>query len=193
MCLRFVRKIGLHFFTYIVQMATMNVADAHEVLPGLWLGNRNASQDEAWLREKNIEAVFNCTKDIPFLTGPWAKYRVPVDDNLQDDQIRNLELWSWEVTYKISHEMKLGKKVLVHCAAGMQRSAACVAMFLISQFRCTTDEAIAYTKSRRPIAFYGNANFYRSIRGFENSFRKFIMEKGLSEKLPRLRLPASTY
>jgi protein-tyrosine phosphatase len=112
-----------------------------------------------------------------------------VDDNLQDDQIRNLELWSWEFTYKISHEMKLGKKVLVHCAAGMQRSAACVAMFLVSQFRCTTDEAIAYTKSRRPIAFYGNANFYRSIRGFENSFRKFILEKGLSEKLPRLRLP----
>ena len=52
----------LHFFTYLVQMATMNVPDAHEVLPGLWLGNRNASQNDDWLREKNIFGMLSATK-----------------------------------------------------------------------------------------------------------------------------------
>jgi hypothetical protein len=33
-------------------------ANAHEILPGLWLGNRAASQDSAWLTEKGVKAVF---------------------------------------------------------------------------------------------------------------------------------------
>jgi dual specificity phosphatase 12 len=170
-------------------MALPNAQPANEILPGLWLGSRHAALDDAWLKSHQIGAVFNCSKDIPFVPGQRSLFRIPVDDNLQDDEIRNLELWSWEIVYKISKELSQGKKVLVHCAAGMQRSAASVAMFLISQFRCTTDEAIAYVKSRRPIAFFGNANFYRSIKGFETSFFRMIQEKGIYDKMPKRPLP----
>ena len=40
---------------------------ADEILPGLWLGNLEASQDTAFLKEKRIDAVFNCTKNLPFV------------------------------------------------------------------------------------------------------------------------------
>ena len=164
-------------------------ANAHEILPGLWLGNRAAALDEQWLREKQIGAVFNCTKDIPFSSHERKLYRIPVDDNLQDEEIRNLELWSYEITYKMANEMKAGNRILVHCAAGMQRSAASVAMFLISQFRCPTDDAIKYIKQRRPVAFWGGANFYRAIKGFEQSFSQMILSKNLQQKMPRFNLP----
>ena len=100
-----------------------------------------------------------------------------------------MALWAWEIIYKVHKERVSGNRILVHCAAGMQRSAAVVAMYLISQYRCTTDEAIAYIKSRRPIAFYGNANFYESIKAFENSLQRLIQEKGSYSSLPRVPLP----
>ena len=83
----------------------MQSIPAHEILPGLWLGNRVASQDRMWLQQNQIGDVFNCTKDLPFVQGlPIHMYRVPVDDNLQEEEIRNLEHWSWEVVYKVAKE-----------------------------------------------------------------------------------------
>jgi len=168
-------------------MSGGNAAD--EIIPGLWLGNRKASQNTDWLRQNNITAIFNATKDIPFAPGKRSMYRVPVDDNLEDDEIRNMEHWSWEIVFKVMKEYNAGNKILIHCAAGMQRSAAITAMVLIAKYRCTTDEAIKYIKSKRQIAFYGQANFYKSIKGFEKSFFKMIMDTNAYSTYPKLPLP----
>ena len=187
------RKIIVNFFASLTQILftlLMNSAPAHEILPGLWLGNKSASQDINWLKQNNITTIFNCTKDIPFIMGgPKHMYRIPLDDNLQPDEIRNLELWSWEIAYKIAKEYTQGNHILIHCFAGMQRSAAVVAIYLISTFRCTTDEAIAFIKKKRGVAFFGNANFYNSIKGFENSFRKMIRDKDAYTSFPKKPLP----
>ena len=141
--------------------------NADEILPGLWLGNSKASKDTKWLQEKNIQTVFNCTKDLPFHYLAKHCYRVPVDDNLQPQEIRNLELWSFEITAKLAREYKTGNPILVHCAAGMQRSAAVMAMFLIATQQMNSEQAIQYIRQRRPIAFMPMVNFGQSIRGFE--------------------------
>jgi protein-tyrosine phosphatase len=158
----------------IVQQA--NPAD--EILPGLYLGSRYAALDPEYLASKRIVSVFNCTKDIPFVPTIKRQFRIPVDDSLQQPDIRNLELWSYEVVYRIASEYRQARKsgdaVLVHCAAGMQRSAASVAMYLIATQGMTTDQAVAYIRSKRSIAFKPAINFEASIRGFENSFQKEI-------------------
>ena len=157
-------------------VAQANPAD--EIVPGLWLGSRYAAQNPEYMKEKRIRAIFNCTKDIPFDRSIPRQYRVPVDDSLQEPDIRNLQLWSYEIVYKIAHEMRRaeadGTAVLVHCAAGMQRSAASVAMYLIATKGMTTDQAVAYIRSKRSIAFQPAINFEKSIRGFETSFEKEI-------------------
>ena len=147
---------------------------ADEIIPGIWLGNREAALDAKWLREKNIKTVFNCTKDIPFHPVVQRRYRVPVDDNLEQDEIRNLELWSYEVVYKITREYQTGEPMLIHCAAGMQRSAACLAMFLIALRKSMPDQAMTYIKNIREIAFHPSANFRSSIEGFYNSYQRDI-------------------
>jgi protein tyrosine phosphatase len=148
--------------------------DADLILPGLWLGNGKASMNEEFLRKNNITAVFNCTKDLPFHSTIKRRYRVPVDDNLQAEEIRNLELWSYEIIYKLTKEHNLSN-VLVHCYAGMQRSAAVVAMYLIARKRMKTDEAIAYLKDKRSIVFLPFPNFYDAIVGFQKSYEKHIL------------------
>ena len=149
------------------------MSNADEIVPGLWLGNMNASQDDVFLNTKDVHAVFNCTKTIPFIVRIPKKYRLPVDDNLQEEEIRNMELWSFEVVYKLIQELKEGP-VLVHCHAGVQRSAAVVAMYLIATKGMKTEEAIDYIKERRPIAFTHQANFLRAIQGFEKMFDRDI-------------------
>lgn len=148
---------------------------ADEIIPGLWLGNAAASQNAQFLQQNRIATVFNCTKDLPFYPHIVRRYRVPVDDNLQTNEIRNLELWSYEIVYKLTREYKTGKPILVHCAAGMQRSAACVAMFLIVAKNMTPEQAMEYIQNKRPIAFRPNANFKDAIEGFYTSYQNDLV------------------
>jgi protein-tyrosine phosphatase len=155
-------------------VAKANPAD--EVVPGLLLGSRYAALNPEYLAQKKVKAVFNCTKDIPFDPTVKRQYRVPVDDNLQTEEIANLGRWSYEIVYKIMQEMKRtqaeGGTVLVHCAAGMQRSAASVALYLITTQRMTTDQAVNYIQSKRSIAFRPKINFEPAIRQYESSFTR---------------------
>ena len=149
--------------------------DANLIIPQLWLGNARASMDEDFIRRNNIVVVFNCTKNLPFSPMIPIKYRIPVDDNLQADEIRNLELWSYEIVYKIKKEHNKGRKILVHCYAGMQRSAASVAMYLIATNNMNSDEAITFLKDKRPIVFFPAPNFYDAILGFQKSYETNIL------------------
>lgn len=145
--------------------------NADMIVPRIWLGNKNASMDEVFLRQNGIETVFNCTKDLPFHSSMRRRYRVPVDDNLEEEEIRNMELWSFEIIYKLLLEYKQGKTILVHCAAGIQRSAAVTAMFLMVFTGMKHEDAMQYIRERRPIAFFKNANFLKSIQGFEKNIQ----------------------
>lgn len=150
-------------------------ADAHLIIPGLWLGNIKAAGNGDFLKENAITTVFNCTKDSPFHHTIKKQYRVAVDDNLQEEEIRNMELWSFEIVYKLTKELKEGT-VLVHCHAGMQRSATVVSMYLIAH-GMKSDDTFQFIKSKRPIAFHHSVNFYKSIKGFEESFNRQFADK----------------
>ena len=134
--------------------------------------------DRDWLEKEKIATVFNCTKNLPFEPMIKRQYRVPLDDNLQTEEIRNMELWAMEIAYKIATELgrarSNGEAVLVHCHAGMQRSAGSVAIFLIATKGMKTDEAVTLIREKRPIAFRPGINFERAIRGFEKTFEQEI-------------------
>ena len=150
--------------------------NANEIVPRIWLGNAKAAHDEAFLKEKQITTVFNCSKDIAFNRLMKHCYRVPVDDNLQKEELRNLELWSFEIVSKLCREYREGRPILVHCAMGMQRSAAVVAMFLMSTMKISSDDAINYIRERRPIAFMPMANFGPSLKGYEKSLQRLLLQ-----------------
>ncbi len=148
--------------------------DADLIVPQIYLGNAKAAHNEDFLKGHSIEIVFNCTKDIPFHPLMRRRYRVPVDDDLSQEEIRNMELWSFEIIYKLLQEYKTGKNILVHCAAGMQRSAAVVAMFLIATTGMKWEDTIQFIRQRRPIAFYPSANFLQAIQGFERTLQSML-------------------
>ena len=148
---------------------------ANEIIPRLWLGNAKASINPEFIHQNGITVVFNCTKDRPFSPLIQTKYRIPVDDNLQEAEIRNMELWATEISYKILREYRNGNTILVHCAAGMQRSAAAIAFFLISYHQQHASDVMAYIKKRRSIAFHPTANFGRAIQSFDQRFHSELL------------------
>jgi len=143
----------------------------------LWIGDYHASQDETFLRSQHIDVVFNCTKDLPFKNVAPIQYRVPLDDNLEEQEIYNAGLWAGEIAYRMLKEYNEGKRILVHCMAGRQRSAMSVAVFLIVKRGFTTDEAIHHIRSKRSIAFFPSPNFKKSIQAFEKQYQGEILPR----------------
>lgn len=151
----------------------------NEILPNLWLGDKTASQSKDFLASMKIGLVVNCTKEIPFchtLPPRCEKIRLPVDDNLHPDEIQMMTRWSPGVIRHIWLTYSRGIPVFIHCYAGVQRSAAIVAMFLIFYQRCTFKEAIRRIRQRRPIAFRPGINFESSIRAFEENLTRVLQQ-----------------
>ena len=152
--------------------------NANEIIPRVWLGNRFAAWDAQWLKEKNIKAIFNCTKDLHFIDGVDAtRYRVPVDDNLKPEEINNMTLWTPEIAYKTAHEYHQGKNILIHCAAGMQRSAAVATILLITVTGERAPILMSHIRRKRPITFVPQVNFRQSIEYYDKLYHKEIIRE----------------
>ena len=67
---------------------------ANEIIPNLFLGDIVTSRSKEFMDSMNVKMVVNCTKNIPFLENcHFKKVRVPVDDNLEEEEIKNLAIW----------------------------------------------------------------------------------------------------
>ena len=150
---------------------------ANEILPNIWLGDHVAAKNKHFLQKMNIRLVVNCTKDIPFsphLSSKCTKVRVPVHDNLDPAEIKKLSDWGPRVVSIIWEHYKHGHPIFIHCYAGVQRSAAVLAMFLIFFLRCSADDSIRRIRQRREIAFQPRANFLQAIYKFESDLGEEI-------------------
>ena len=103
-----------------------------------------------------------------------TRYRVPVHDNLEAEEINNMTRWSPEIAYKVLREYKAGKTILIHCAAGMQRSAAVMTIFLITLTGETAPVLMSHIRRKRPIAFVPQVNFRKSIEYYDSLYHTDI-------------------
>ena len=89
---------------------------------------------------------------------------LPVHDSPDESNKLLSLIHETQVLEKIHLALQQNKPVLVHCFAGMQRSCALVACYLIKYNNMAPHEAIEYIKSKRPIAFFGNVNFMNTLK-----------------------------
>jgi len=142
----------------------------NQIIPQLWLGNYASSQDIKFINDRNIKVIINCTKDLPCLKiNGVFKYRVPVDDNLESTEIEAMSNWIIKILPIIDHHYKKGRNILIHCYAGIQRSAIIMMSYLHKYHFDDPNKTYSIIKYKRPIVFTPYMNFRKS---FTNNFKK---------------------
>ncbi len=142
-------------------------ANATEIIKGLWIGDAYSSQDTQFFKDYKIGAVINCTPDVP---NKFSRYgvnylRIPIDDSLQKKDIDAMKRALLPAIYFINQHRKNDKNILVHCHAGIQRSADIVVGYLMKVHKFSLVKAIDFVIKQRPQAFFGgkHINFLDSL------------------------------
>uniref|UniRef100_A0A6C0BN61 Tyrosine specific protein phosphatases domain-containing protein n=1 Tax=viral metagenome TaxID=1070528 RepID=A0A6C0BN61_9ZZZZ len=147
--------------------------DVDLLIPRVWLGNFNSSQNLSFLKRNQINVIVNCTKDLPFLTytspnpsggNDVYRYRVPVDDNLQPTEMVAMSKYLNKIIPILEKHYQAGHKIMIHCAAGIQRSAIVALSFLCVHFQCNPKTALSLMRTQRPLVFLPMMNFALSFR-----------------------------
>jgi len=147
----------------------------HEIIPNLYLGNYNSAKDDKLLDK--IYLVINCSEEIPFHSNKTKNFRVNVPDNLSLDCNLKILVYINQILPVMYRCYKAKKPILVHCRAGMHRSATVIACFLIKYFNFNKDSAIQYIKSKRPVAFFPGPNFDLSLELFYKNIKNSKQEE----------------
>lgn len=152
--------------------------DADLIIKGLWLGNEDSAKSQSFLKKNNITVIINATMGVPhkFQRNGIKYVRVPVEDSLKVSDINKLTAYLPYVVQTVRKYHKTQRKnVLVHCHAGMQRSAAIVASYLMQYYGYEPTKAIKYVISKRSIAFlHGESiNFEKSMKVFYANLKRF--------------------
>jgi dual specificity phosphatase 12 len=142
---------------------------AKEIVPNLWIGSEGNSASSSFFARHRIRLVVNATADIPFAATDAATYRIPVADNPADNDIMLRHFPT--VVVLMDDVLKHGHGVLVHCRAGMQRSAAVVAAYLIWKRGLTTNQALDYINNKKHETFWPVPTFEAALRAWEKSLK----------------------
>ncbi len=159
---------------------------AKEIVPGLWIGSRGNATSASWVRDHNIKFIVNVSRDIPTpFSDAVQTYRIPVHDS--HDENKNI-IKHWPITSAaIDDVLSHGGGVLVHCYAGIQRSAATVTAYLMWKRCLTARNAMKFVNSKKGETFnWGQrATFWEALKKWEDELRRQGRVGGGSAACPR--------
>ena len=151
-----------------------NVNPYDEILPNLYLGGIKA------LDSSNFDMIVSLMKESQLSSNnitPKCKtfIRLPINDSSDDNELLLSLINEIHILEKIHESLLKGESVLVHCFAGMSRSATLIACYLIKYHNMNLANAIAYIQNKRPITFFGGIHFMKTLQQiYENSYKTSI-------------------
>ncbi|CCV02518.1 Dual specificity phosphatases [Armadillidium vulgare iridescent virus] len=125
---------------------------------GLYLGNCFSGKN---YKEHGFTRIVNVTENNFPYTTPHLWISLP--DREESDLFSKLE----SSTDYIYQSLKSGHKVLIHCQAGISRSATITIAFVMRVLHKNLDDALEYVKAKRPIV-NPNKGFIQQLKLFEN-------------------------
>ncbi|CAK74287.1 unnamed protein product (macronuclear) [Paramecium tetraurelia] len=133
----------------------------------LWLGDFTAALDRTLLESKSIKTV------LTIATGLDIAYREPGINHkvyhILDSETANIGRLFQDTNTQIIEGLKRGS-VLVHCAAGVSRSASVVIAYLMKKKGLAFQEAFNFVKKKRSV-IQPNYGFIQQLRNYEKEIR----------------------
>lgn len=151
------------------------IIEPTEELGGIYLGNLESSSDGEFLRDSKIRAV------ISIVFGQEVKYPenvIPFHMLINGDDHPNFELsQEFEDTFKFIEQHRKYTSILIHCYAGVSRSATILLAYLMRKMKLGFSEALAFVRKSRP-AVNPNIGFVDQLKAFEKYLAREIFSKG---------------
>ena len=148
---------------------------ANQIHNCLFLGNEISALNPGYINKNKIKYIINCTRDVPMKFVNKVEYfRVPLDDSLKEKDITMMTHYIPILVPIIENNIKNKVNTLVHCHAGMQRSAIVVASYLLKNKNFESHkEAIEFIINKRPIAFFNgqSINFEKSLQKYHDTIK----------------------
>ena len=144
------------------------IIDPTEDLGGIYLGNYDAASDITLLKKHKIGAV------LTVAAGTGLRYHP--DAVASHDMIPAMDVDYYDMTkhYDRCHDFidknRKFTNVLVHCWAGVSRSATIVITYLMKKYDFSFDESHSFVKKKRK-QIYPNPGFVRQMRSYDTQLR----------------------
>ncbi|XP_068102645.1 dual specificity protein phosphatase 14 isoform X2 [Hyperolius riggenbachi] len=134
-----------------------------QISPCLYLSSGNAAGSRQVIYARNVTCIVNATLEIPNSNWPDVDYiKVPVPDLPNAP----LALYFDSVADRIHQNGKRNGRTLVHCVAGVSRSATLCIAYLMKYHRLSLLDAHQWVKTRRPVV-RPNAGFWQQLIQYE--------------------------
>ncbi|MBN3272839.1 DUS18 phosphatase, partial [Polyodon spathula] len=135
-----------------------------QITDHLYLSSGRAANNSVLISNSGITCIINATQDVVNTHFPDIEYvRVPVADSPRSLLNEYFDL----IADRIDEEATKSGRALVHCNAGVSRSATLCLAYLMKYRSMTLLEAHRLVKARRPIVRPNNG-FWKQLIDYEN-------------------------
>uniref|UniRef100_A0A8D0LCR1 Dual specificity phosphatase 16 n=1 Tax=Sphenodon punctatus TaxID=8508 RepID=A0A8D0LCR1_SPHPU len=159
------------------------------ILPHLYLGCQRDVLNKELMQQNDISYVLNASNTCPkpdFI--PESHFlRVPVNDSFCEKILP----WLDKSVDFIEKAKASNGRVLVHCLAGISRSATIAIAYIMKRMDMSLDEAYRFVKEKRP-TISPNFNFLGQLLDFEKMIKNQTGQPGPISKLKLLHLEKSS-
>ncbi|XP_076200319.1 dual specificity protein phosphatase 8 isoform X1 [Aptenodytes patagonicus] len=161
------------------------------ILPHLYLGSQKDVLNKDLMTQNGISYVLNASNSCPkpdFICDSHFM-RIPVNDNYCE------KLLPWlDKSIEFIDKAKVSScQVIVHCLAGISRSATIAIAYIMKTMGMSSDDAYRFVKDRRP-SISPNFNFLGQLLEYERSLKllKALKSKGDRGEVDAQQDPAET-
>uniref|UniRef100_A0A3Q3WLE5 Uncharacterized protein n=1 Tax=Mola mola TaxID=94237 RepID=A0A3Q3WLE5_MOLML len=138
-----------------------------QVTDHLYLSNGRAANDSSQLTRWKITCIVNITETKSSRPPPEVEYiHIPISDSPLSPLSDHFD----ELADKIQQTAARGGRTLVHCNAGVSRSAALCMAYLMKHNDVTLLEAYRWVKACRPLV-RPNEGFWKQLIRYETELR----------------------
>ncbi|XP_044753553.1 dual specificity protein phosphatase Mpk3 [Coccinella septempunctata] len=156
-----------------------------EILPYLFLGNANNSEDSQALARHSIQYILNVTSDLPnvFEDQGSIKYmQIPITDHWS----QNLASHFPKAIEFIEEARSRQKGVLVHCLAGISRSVTITVAYLMYKCSLNLNDAFNLVRSRKS-NIAPNFHFMEQLLTFERELKLDVSSQSVQSLQEKIR------
>ncbi|XP_045677083.1 dual specificity protein phosphatase 8 isoform X2 [Phyllostomus hastatus] len=151
------------------------------ILPHLYLGSQKDVLNKDLMTQNGISYVLNASNSCPkpdFICESRFM-RIPINDNYCE------KLLPWlDKSIEFIDKAKLSScQVIVHCLAGISRSATIAIAYIMKTMGMSSDDAYRFVKDRRP-SISPNFNFLGQLLEYERSLKLLATLQGDGAALP---------